>query len=159
MMAGIREYLLRLTAGALLSAMLLVLLPNGTLRKTAAFLSGLVMLLLALTPLTQVNYDMLSETISRMEWEKEEARTGIEIQNQALIARIISGRIEAYILDKASELGITITVELEMQTQASTPYPRAATIHGAAGPMQKQQLQAYIEKTFAIPMQRQVWLP
>lgn len=117
------------------------------------------MLLIALTPLAELDYDALSEAISRLEMEKEEARTGIEIQNQELVARIISGRIQAYILDKASALGLTVTVELEMETRAATPYPKAVTIRGEANPVQKQQLQAYMEQTFAIPAQRQTWLP
>lgn len=90
------------------------------------------MLLLALTPLAQLDYDALSEAISRLELEKEEARTGIEIRNQELVARIISGRVQAYILDKAASLGLTVTVELEMETRAATPYPKAVTIHGEA---------------------------
>ena len=153
MMEVVRGYLLRLTAGAFLSAGLLALIPKGTSKKAAAVLCGLVMLLLALTPLAQLDYDALSEAISRLELEKEEARTGIEIRNQELVARIISGRVQAYILDKAA------TVELEMETRAATPYPKAVTIHGEATPAQKQQLQQYLEQTFAIPVQRQVWTP
>ena len=156
MMEVVRGYLLRLTAGAFLSAGLLALIPKGTSKKAAAVLCGLVMLLLALA---QLDYDALSEAISRLELEKEEARTGIEIRNQELVARIISGRVQAYILDKAASLGLTVTVELEMETRAATPYPKAVTIHGEATPAQKQQLQQYLEQTFAIPVQRQVWTP
>ena len=170
MLEVVRGYLLRLTAGAFLSAGLLALIPKGTSKKAAAVLCGLVMLLLALTPLAQLlsmakraaippKLAPLSEAISRLELEKEEARTGIEIRNQELVARIISGRVQAYILDKAASLGLTVTVELEMETRAATPYPKAVTIHGEATPAQKQQLQQYLEQTFAIPVQRQVWTP
>ena len=75
------------------------------------------------------------------------------------MAKIISGRIQAYILDKAAALGLNITVELEMETRADTPYPKAVIIRGEAAPAQKQQLQQYLEQTFAIPVQRQVWTP
>ena len=105
----------------------------------------MAMLLLALTPLAKLDYDSLAEAISRLELEKEEARTGIEIQNQELVASIISGRVQTYILDKASSLGMQISVELEMETRAATPYPSGVTIRGAATPTQKQQLQAYLE--------------
>ena len=159
MMEAVRGYLLRLTAGAFLSAGLLSLIPKGTSKKAAAVLCGLVMLLLALTPLAQLDYEALSETISRLELEKEEARTGIGIQNQELVASIISGRVQTYILDKASSLGMQISVELEMETRAATPYPSGVTIRGAATPTQKQQLQTYLEQTFAIAPERQVWLP
>ena len=159
MTEAVRAYMLRLAAGAFLSAGLLALLPKGAAKKAAAAFCGLLMLLLALTPLVELDYDALPEAISRLELEKEELRTGIEIRNQALMARIISARIETYILDKASELGLSVRVELEMQTQAGTPYPKAATIYGAAAPAQKRQLQQYMEQMFAIPIQRQEWVP
>ena len=157
MIEAVRGYLLRITAGAFAGAILLAALPKGTPRRVAAMLCGLLMLLLALTPLAELDYDSLAEAISRL--EKEEARTGIEIQNQELVASIISGRVQTYILDKASSLGMQISVELEMETRAATPYPSGVTIRGAATPTQKQQLQTYLEQTFAIAPERQVWLP
>lgn len=79
-MEVVRGYLLRLTAGAFLSAGLLALIPKGTSKKAAAVLCGLVMLLLALTPLAQLDYDALSEAISRLELERRkrerESRSG-----------------------------------------------------------------------------------
>ena len=62
-------------------------------------------------------------------------------------------------MDKASSLGMQISVELEMETRAATPYPSGVTIRGAATPTQKQQLHTYLEQTFAIAPERQVWLP
>ena len=153
MIEAVRGYLLRITAGAFAGAILLAALPKGTPRRVAAMLCGLLMLLL------ELDYDSLAEAISRLELEKEEARTGIEIQNQELVASIISGRVQTYILDKASSLGMQISVELEMETRAATPYPSGVTIRGAATPTQKQQLQTYLEQTFAIAPERQVWLP
>ena len=46
-----------------------------------------------------------------------------------------------------------------METRAATPYPSGVTIRGVATPTQKQQLQTYLEQTFAIAPERQVWLP
>ena len=146
MIEAVRGYLLRITAGAFAGAILLAALPKGTPRRVAAMLCGLLMLLLALTPLAELDYDSLAEAISRLELEKEEARTGIEIQNQELVASI-------------SSLGMQISVELEMETRVATPYPSGVTIRGTVTPAQKQQLQTYLEQTFAIAPERQVWLP
>ena len=55
MMEVVRGYLLRLTAGAFLSAGLLALIPKGTSKKAAAVLCGLVMLLLAQVALDYVS--------------------------------------------------------------------------------------------------------
>lgn len=159
MIAAVREYLLRLTAGAFFSSLLLAVLPKGGARRVAALVCSLVMLLLALTPAAQLDYDALAAAISRLELEKEEVRTGIEVQNQELVARIISGRVEAYILEKAAALGLDVTVTVEMQTRVSTPYPCGVTICGEANPVQRERLQTYIEETFAVPKQRQTWQP
>ena len=158
MMEVARGYLLRLTAGVFLSAGLLALIPKGTSKKAAAVLCGLVMLLLALTPLAQLDYDALSEAISRLELEKEEARTGIEIRNQELVARIISGRVQAYILDKADALGIqnaAATVRAVWSDGCWCPHEAAVT--AAATGEQRASLTAYIEGELGIPAARISW--
>ena len=53
MIEAVRGYLLRITAGAFAGAILLAALPKGTPRRVAAMLCGLLMLLLALTPLAE----------------------------------------------------------------------------------------------------------
>lgn len=159
MITAVRSYLLRLSVGAFFSAVLLACVPKGAAHRAAALVCGLIMLLLALSPLAQADPDALSQAISRLELEKEEARTGIEIQNQELVASIISDRLQTYILDKASSLGLELTVEIEMQTRASTPYPTAVILHGSANAAQKQQLQTYLAQSFAIEPENQRWEP
>ena len=158
MMEVVRGYLLRLTAGAFLSAGLLALIPKGTSKKAAAVLCGLVMLLLALTPLAQLDYDALSEAISRLELEKEEARTGIEIRNQELVARIISGRVQAYILDKAAQCGVSLA-DAQVTLQWSTDgywYPYAVRLV-TSGAAENSRLAQTIEADLGIPCARQEW--
>ena len=158
MMEVVRGYLLRLTAGAFLSAGLLALIPKGTSKKAAAVLCGLVMLLLALTPLAQLDYDALSEAISRLELEKEEARTGIEIRNQELVTRIISGRVQAYILDKARAMGLEAEVTVTVHLEDRYPVPWAVTIRGSPTGQQKSALETEIQDALGIPPERQEWL-
>ena len=157
MIEAVRGYLLRITAGAFAGAILLAALPKGTPRRVAAMLCGLLMLLLALTPLAELDYDSLAEAISRLELEKEEARTGIEIQNQELVASIISGRVQTYILDKASALGLEADVEVTVELETAYPYPSAVTVTCEASAAQKLALQTYIIENFAIPAERQTW--
>lgn len=159
MIEAVRGYLLRLCAGAFFSALLLAVIPQGTPRRMAALLCSLLLAFLALSPLAGLDYDALSESIGRLELAQEQARTGIALQNRELTARIISERVEAYILDKAAELGLDITVQLQINAQAGTPYPEAVTIYGAANTAQRQRLQRYIEQNLGIAPERQEWLP
>ena len=159
MMVVVRGYLLRLTAGAFLSAGLLALIPKGTSKKAAAVLCGLVMLLLALTPLAQLDYDALSEAISRLELEKEEARTGIEIRNQELVARIISGRVQAYILDKAVQCGAALD-DAQVTLRWSTDgywYPQSVRLITSGPAAENSRLAQIIEADLGIPRARQEW--
>ena len=159
MMEVVRGYLLRLTAGAFLSAGLLALIPKGTSKKAAAVLCGLVMLLLALTPLAQLDYDALSEAISRLELEKEEARTGIEIRNQELVARIISGRVQAYILDKAAQCGAALD-DAQVTLQWSTDgywYPQSVRLVTSGPAAENSRLAQIIEAELGVPRTRQEW--
>jgi len=158
-MEVVRGYLLRLTAGAFLSAGLLALIPKGTSKKAAAVLCGLVMLLLALTPLAQLDYDALSEAISRLELEKEEARTGIEIRNQELVARIISGRVQAYILDKAAQCGAALD-DAQVTLQWSTDgywYPQSVRLVTSGPAAENSRLAQIIEANLGVPRTRQEW--
>ena len=159
MMEVVRGYLLRLTAGAFLSAGLLALIPKGTSKKAAAVLCGLVMLLLALTPLAQLDYDALSEAISRLELEKEEARTGIEIRNQELVTRIISGRVQAYILDKAAQCGAALD-DAQVTLQWSTDgywYPQSVRLVTSGPAEENSRLAQIIEADLGVPRTRQEW--
>lgn len=60
-------------------------------------------------------------------------RTGVEVQNRELQARIISEQAAAYIWDKADEMGVALEVEVETRDLGSGPYPWRATLTGACG--------------------------
>lgn len=159
MIDAVRSYLLRLTVAAFFSALVLTLIPNGLSKRAATLVCGLIMLLLALSPLVQLDEQALAAAISRIELEQEQTRTGVELRNRELVAQIISARVQAYILDKAAEMGMQLEVEITMNTDASTPYPEAVTLRGEATPAQRQKLGTYLYESYALVPERQVWLP
>ena len=81
MIEAVRGYLLRITAGAFAGAILLAALPKGTPRRVAAMLCGLLMLLLALTP--------LAERALRI--DERDIQTGVDFQAERprIDARIV----------------------------------------------------------------------
>lgn len=159
MMDAVRAYLLRLAAGAFFTALVLAAVPKGNARRTASLVCGLVMLLLALTPLTGIDTGALASAIGALELQQEQARTGVEVQNRELVAQIISARTESYILDKAASLGLSIAVTVETAANGATPFPYAVTYTGDAAMAQRRALERYVDETFAIPAERQVWTP
>ena len=146
-----KGYLFSLTAAALLSALVLALVPEGSVRRTVQLGCGLLLALTALSPLLKLDYDAIAKQIAEIRLDTETVRTGVEVQNRELQARIISEQAAAYIWDKADE------VEVETRDLGSGPYPWRATLTGACGGEKRTALTQYIEENLAIPEARQVW--
>lgn len=158
MTAAVRGYLLSITAAALLLALVQALLPQGAVRRTAAMVGGLLILLTVLSPLAKLDYDSLAKSIAQLQMETETMRTGIEVGSRDLMAGIIKQRCETYILDKAEQMGLELRVEITVSSGADYPYPTAVTLQGTAAERQKQMLTAYIVENLGIPAAQQEWI-
>ena len=152
-----KGYLFSLTAAALLSALVLALVPEGSVRRTVQLGCGLLLALKALSPLLKLDYDAIAKQIAEIRLDTETVRTGVEVQNRELQARIISEQAAAYIWDKADEMGVALEVEVETRDLGSGPYPWRATLTGTCGGEKRTALTRYIEENLAIPEARQVW--
>ena len=152
-----KGYLFSLTAAALLSALLLALVPEGSGRRTVRPGGGMLRAVVALSPLLKLDYDTIAKQIAGIRLDTETARTGVEIRNRELQARIISEQAAAYIWDKADEMGVALEVEVETQDRGSGPYPWRVTLTGTCGGEKRTALTQYIEENLAIPEARQVW--
>ena len=157
MSAGLREYLLSIIACALLTALCTALLPKGGVRRVGGFVCGLLMLLCTVRPLIRLNSTTIAQAISRAEMQAETARTGVEIRNRALAAAIIKENCEAYILDKAAELGLAVTASVTIAGEDTYPYPAAVQLTGDPLPQQRRMLTRWIAATLAIPEEAQTW--
>ena len=150
-------YLLRVISAAMFGAVLKTVVPEKGAGKVLRLAVGMVMVLTVLSPVLKIDADEIASYLARMQIAEEHARTGVEIPTEELTAQIISRRIRTYVLDKATELGATIEVEVSMHTGGAYPYPEAIHITGAVESQQRQELQRYIEASFAIPADRQVY--
>lgn len=157
MTAAVRSYQLSIAAVGLLLSLIQAILPKGAAKKTAVLAGSLLLILTVLSPLAQLDYDNIARSISRIQMDTETMRTGIEVGNRELMAKIIKQNCEAYILDKAEEMGLPLTVEITVSGGADYPYPTAVTIRGVASAAQRQALTRYIEENLGIPEAQQQW--
>ncbi len=156
MTEAIRTYLLSVVAAALLTSTLLALTPKGPVHKTLSFLSGIVLILVALGPAARLDFDAIAESLSRIHFES--ARTLPETDEQVLRAAIIKEDAESYIWDKAAAAGFTPrSVTVEVRSGEAYPYPYAAEIRGPYTETQRRRLSALLEAELAIPEERQTW--
>ena len=157
MMDAVRRYLFSLCAAALLCSLVRALAPRGRMKSICSLLCGVFLAMTALSGLAGFALEDVAEELSKMRIAAEEARTGVEIRNREALQAIIKQKTEAYIWDKAQELGLAVAIDVTVAEDASYPYPAAVRITGSFSEMQRQSLTQYIEENLAIGKEQQTW--
>lgn len=154
MMESLGKWLLSVSATALAVSVLQALIPEGGIRRVAAFTGGLLLLAVLLRPVLGADFGGL--TLGLTDWtEQVEQRTAELEQTQTnALAEGIEERTAAYISDKAAALGLTVTARVETETgEDGIPIPSAVEVDGPQSP----ELETYIAQELGIPPERQVW--
>ena len=154
-----KDWLLGVTAAAMLLAMAEGLTPKGTVRQIGKLTGGLVLMVAVLQPILKIDYGAMSGALSRFRddlgiYEAEPAE-----ENFQLMKSIIEARSAAYIQDKAADLGIQCQAEI-ICTAGSTeeyPYPAAVIVEGRLTQEQINRLRTLIEGDLAIPVKDQTY--
>lgn len=156
-MDHLKEYILSIIIAATISGVAVKLIGNKGLHKSLIqLLSGLFLLITVISPLIKVKIDDFTAYFTTLEAEATGIITNAEIKTNAAKAEIIKERIEAYILDEATKLGLDLRVDVTLADD-STFLPSTATIIGAAAPYKKAMLQNKIQETLGIPEEKQMW--
>ncbi len=157
-MEELRSGLAAVVAAGLVTAILPELLKDGAVKQTVRLVCGVLILLLVLAPLSRLDLTAFGQYLAEIQMEQEMLETGIPVENEKILKGIIQEKTEAYILDKAGELGADITVSVTVESGDAYPYPAAARITGPLTEEQQTALAAYLAQTLAIPKERQVFL-
>lgn len=157
-MEHIREYLLSVTAAALLCGIIQSLAGEksgsaGILRLVC----GIFLSLTVIRPVSEIHLDELSlfpsDIIQDAEFAAEE---GADYAKQAM-ARLIKEEAEAYILSKAQALRADLSVKIIVSTD-DPPIPIAVTLTGNVSPSIRKQLGMMMESDLGIPKEDQKWI-
>ena len=152
MMEHIRQWLCSVVAVSLLVSVVQSLVPKGSLRRVASFLSGLVLLAVLLEPLPKLDLEGLE--LRGLQEETEKARRQLEAEQETALKAGIAEQTEAYISDKAAALGLTVQAQVETRTgEDGVPLPWSADMEGGYA----EELAQWIEAELDIPRERQVW--
>ena len=154
MMAALREWLTAVVVVAMLLSAAEILIPEGTIRKIASFTGGLSLLVTLRRPVLGADLDRLALDFSDYQTAVEERQAELADTQTEAMASIIAEQTEAYILDKAGELGAEVTVRVETRTGGDgVPVPWSAELTGA----RSEALASALETELGIPAERQVW--
>lgn len=156
-MESIRDYLLGITAAALLCSILTRLLGSkGTLGTAVKLLSGVFMALTVVGPLVNIRIDALGDLTQGISYDASAAAADGENSAMEAMGEIIKEQTRAYILDKAESLGAELAVEITLNSD-DPPVPCAVRLAGQVSPYAKSVLSACIAEDLGIGVEDQIW--
>ena len=129
---------------------------KGTQGAVAKLLTGIFLALTVVSPLAKVEVGRLADIAGDYRADGlAAAAMGEEMTRQAL-AESIKAQTEAYILDKAAALEVTLTVEVEVSDE-EVPVPCRVRLTGQVSPSAKSKLSGIITEDLGIEKERQIW--
>ena len=156
-MAAIREYILGLTAAAMLCGITLSFAEKGPVELLLKLICGLILTFCLTQPLLNISLGNWQELgIDFSEEAEEAALQGSESAEQEIRA-LIKQETEAYILDKARQLNLDIKVEVTLSREAM-PIPESVVIRGTVQPYQKSRLSLILTRELGIRKENQKWI-
>lgn len=154
-MDGLKNYLLAVCSGAILCAILKQIAGKGKLSGgTVKLLSGLFVAICVISPWKHFSLQDLQIYNPLLTQNGDiYVETGKEI-TQSQIDAIITEQTEAYILEKANQMGVQVEVSVEL---SSSGIPEKAVIAGKLSQSEKEELSAFLLKETGIQREMQIW--
>ncbi len=155
-MSAIGDYLLGVTAAALLCALVKKLPLQASLGSAVGLLAAVFMALSVVAPWVQLRLNEDTFSVGDIRDRAQQIASEGEKAATMELRSIISGRVGTYILDKATSLGACLEVEVTLSDDMPVQ-PVAVKIKGDVSPYAKAVLQEYIQDYFGISTEAQTW--
>ena len=153
-MGALREWLLSVTAAAILCALAQGLIPPGPVRRVGRMTAGLVMAAALLAPLVSLRGIEPQQWLES--WQPQEEVQELEEQRDGTMKTIIETECGAYIVDKAARLGAKCEAQVVCTQEGEGVFlPWQVTITGEMSPGQREQLTKQIQEELGVPPERQ----
>lgn len=159
MTEAIQSWLLSMIGIALISAIASFFASSGSMKRVLKLIGGVAMAAALISPLLKFDFAAYAGSLqlyhNQLSWDADAAE---ETENR-LNRTIIESECSAYILDKATQLGVPLS-EARVTVQWSTDgiwYPYAVTITQPGGAEKNAALSGIIEADLGIPSERQEW--
>lgn len=155
-MDGIRQYIVSAAAAGIFCAIVKTLLPGrGMAARLLRLVCGIFLTSVLLSPKKKWDFSSFSNVLSDFAREGELAVQSGEILAQEARADIIKEESQAYILDKARQLGGTLEVEIFLDENS---VPVEAVLTGTISPYGKSVLAVCMEEELGITRENQTWI-
>ena len=156
-MNAIGEYVIGICAAAVICAITLCFAEKGPMQPLLKLICGLILTFSLVDPIlnlqsgdfSDLGIDFRSDAQEAADYGKQQAEKGVR--------QIIKEETEAYILDKASELNLEISVSVSLSDQA-LPVPESVVISGTVPPYGKSRLSRILTRELGIAKENQQWI-
>ena len=157
-MEALRQYILSVSVAAILCGLVLSVAPKGQFQVILRLICGVFLALLVIEPITRLDpQQIFSRFAGNWETEGEAAAAfGEEIARDSMSA-YIKREAEAYILDKARELGFDVDVEVSVG-KGDLAIPEQVTIRGNVPEMVRRELEGLIRENLGIAKENLKWI-
>ena len=157
-MGAISKYLLSVIATAIICSVIISFADkksgSGTMIR---MLCGLFLSITMIYPLVDLKAKDIASYFNTIEIASDDVVTDGKIAANEAVSALIKEQTESYILDKASSLGLSLTVSVCVEGD-DIPSPVSVTLQGNASAYLKQKLSNLIQEDLAIPKERQKWI-
>lgn len=156
-MGSLRAYILSVICAAVICGILQMLVPKGTVSTLIKVITGLVVVITALSPFINEEIFRWDLQFDRIVSDGSAAITAGQDAASELLKERIKEETESYILTKASAMGITLAAEVEVASDFPNA-PERVILNGNVSPYGKQQLTSYLSSELGIPEENQKWI-
>ena len=159
MMGLVRQWLLGVTAAALVLALAEALAPEGGAKKVCRLAGGMAQLLAAAGPLTGLlDGGFLTRAVEGWRDKARSYELELEEKNDLFYLSIIEEETAAYVMDKAKEFGFDCQAEVTYgYDEEGVPRPWEVTARGSWTQEQREQLGRLLEEELGVPPKRQFY--
>lgn len=157
MTGSVQGYLLSVSAVAILLSLIQSILPQNAIRRIATFAGGLVLILAVISPVLHLTTEDLQEIGRELQADRQELALRVEDGNRQIMGSLIKENCEAYILDKAGQLGMSLTARVAVSQDGQYPVPVKAVLTGKFTPAQQMALSDEITEALGIASHEQEW--
>lgn len=155
----VHNYIQTLVYSAVFCFLAMALTPEGSGKKAVGIACAAAMMIAVISPAVSIDLSDYSKTLTEYKLKAEEYANSGKIESENLNRLYIQDKCQAYILDKAKEMGADIedvTVTAEWSTDGFW-YPASCEIWYCCTDVQRAELETLIGTQLGISKDEQKW--
>lgn len=151
----VRGWLLSILAVSVLCALADALMPKGAVKQVGRLMCGLVLAVVVVSPVVRLDLEDSGQWLEGYFSGMDQREQDLKEQVDSEMKTIIEQEYEAYIVDKAAQLGLDCTARVECRMEESVYLPAQAWIEGALTREEREKLTAVLSEDLGLSSENQ----